>query len=103
MDRIKACPVSEMSPDSVIQVPRPEGEPIALYRLEDGYYATDDLCSHGSAYLSEGDIEDGNIVCPFHGGMFDIKTGDASAAPCVVPIRSYPVTVEDDAVYIEVG
>jgi nitrite reductase/ring-hydroxylating ferredoxin subunit len=101
MTKFKACDVADMVPDSVRQITAPGGETLALYRLADGFYATDDICSHGAAFLSEGDIEGGDIMCPFHGGTFDIKTGEPTAAPCVVPIRSHLVTLEDDAVYIE--
>ena len=101
MSRFKACAASDLEPDTVRQIVAPGGECIALYRLHDGFFATDDVCSHGAAYLSEGDIEGDDIVCPFHGGTFDIRTGDATAAPCVVPINSYAVIVEGDDVYID--
>jgi nitrite reductase/ring-hydroxylating ferredoxin subunit len=70
-------------------------------RIADGYFATADLCTHGAACLSEGDIENDEIVCPFHGGTFDIKTGEATAAPCVIPVETYAVVVDGDIVYIE--
>jgi len=100
MSKVKACAIDELAVGSVTQVALPDGALVALYRLEDGFFATDDICSHGAAYLSEGDVEDGNIVCPFHGGTFDIRTGEPTAAPCVVPIRRFSVFVEDDVLYI---
>jgi len=102
MTKFKACDVADMEIDTVCQVVAPGGENIALYRIADGFYATDDLCSHGAAFLSEGDVEGEDIVCPFHGGTFDIKTGDPTAAPCVTPIRSHSVSLDGDAVYIEI-
>ncbi len=70
--------------------------PIALYRLSDGFFATDDCCTHGEASLAEGEIEDGEIVCPFHLGKFDIRSGAPTAAPCTRAIRTYPVIMEAD-------
>lgn len=102
-ERIKACATSDMEIDSVRQVELPNGSFAALYRIEDGFFASEDLCSHGAAYLSEGDIEDGDIMCPFHGGTFDIKTGDATGAPCITPVRIHKVVVEHDIVYIDVA
>ncbi len=85
------------------QVPVEGRDPIALYRLQGAYYATDDVCSHGQAFLTEGEIEGCEVVCPFHEGTFDIRTGEAVGAPCFLPIRSYPVTVgPDGVVYVEV-
>ena len=36
---------------------------------------TDDICTHGNASSSEGEIEEGKVYCPFHDGAFDIRTG----------------------------
>ena len=66
MNRINLGPADTMPVNSVRQVVLDTGLPVALYRLPDGYFATDDVCSHGEASLAEGEIEDGEIVCPFH-------------------------------------
>jgi naphthalene 1,2-dioxygenase system ferredoxin subunit len=79
------------------------GRPIALYHVEGEFFATDDLCSHGQARLSEGYLENGQIECPLHQGCFDVKTGRATAAPCSIPIRTYPVKVEEGHLYVQVG
>ncbi len=36
-------------------------------------------------------IENGEIVCPYHMGRFDIRTGEATGAPCSIAIRTYNV------------
>lgn len=80
-----------------------DGTLIAVFKLEDGYYAIDDECSHDEASLSEGEIvEQCHIECPMHGAVFDIKTGKNLAFPAVVPVKSYPTKVENGAVFIEV-
>lgn len=58
--------------------------------------ATDARCSHGKDLLSEGNVEDGEIVCRFHLGAFDIPTGEPTRAPCVAAIATYHVTVGDN-------
>jgi len=75
---------------------------IALYRVQDEIYATEDLCSHAEASLSEGDQHGYIIECPRHGGRFDIRTGKAKHFPAVSPIRTYPVKIEDGTVFIAV-
>ena len=77
------------------------GEPVCLYNLEGTIFATHDICTHGNANLSEGFVVSGHIECPFHQGMFDIRTGAASAAPCTVAIKTYPVKVEDGVVWLK--
>ena len=77
------------------------GEPVCLYNVDGEIFATHDICTHGNANLSEGFVVDGHIECPFHQGMFDIRTGAASAAPCSVAIRIYPVKVENGVVWLK--
>ena len=74
------------------------GEPVCLYNIDGEIFATHDICTHGNANLSEGFVVEGHIECPFHQGMFDIRTGAASAAPCTVAIRTYPVKIENGVV-----
>lgn len=76
---------------------------VALYQCGEEYYATAILCSHGQASLADGYLEDFTIECPLHQGTFDIRTGEPTAAPCTVPVRTYPVKVEDGVLCIEVG
>lgn len=91
-----------MAVNSVRQFVPPTGPTVAVYRLADGYFATDDRCTHGEAELSEGDIEGDEIVCPFHLGKFAIRTGEPTAAPCFAALRCHRVTLaEDGELYLD--
>ena len=71
-----------------VQCVEHDGIRIAVFKLEDGFYAINDECSHDEASLSEGDIiKDCIIECPLHGAQFDIKTGKNLAFPAVVSRR----------------
>jgi len=76
------------------------GLEIALFRVGDAAYATDNLCSHGQARLCDGFVEGHEIECPLHQGRFDLRTGQASAEPAVEAIRTYPVRIEGGRVYV---
>ena len=41
------------------------------------------------------------VECNFHQGVFNIRTGAVVQPPCIVPVRTYPATVEDGGVFIE--
>ncbi|MCL6452957.1 MAG: non-heme iron oxygenase ferredoxin subunit [Alicyclobacillus sp.] len=73
-----------------------------VYHLEDGWFATADLCTHEDCSLSEGDIEGNEIVCWCHGGAFDIRTGAATRMPCVRPVETFPVRVRDGRIEVDV-
>ncbi|WP_208510342.1 non-heme iron oxygenase ferredoxin subunit [Variovorax paradoxus] len=89
-----------VQPDAALRVELPGRAPIALFRLGDQYFATDDTCTHGAASLSEGDISDGQVECPFHSGSFDIRTGKPTALPCTKALDVHPVTLENGCVYM---
>ena len=99
MKKIKVCSVDEITSGEALQVELEERPPLAVYNLEGDFYVTDDTCTHGDASLAEGDIEGDEIVCPFHLGRFDIRTGEVTAAPCSEPIQTYPVEIEDGTVF----
>ena len=86
--------------DEVMRV-EVKGKAYALFRLEDGIFALDDICSHEYSRLSEGDIWDDEVYCPKHGSRFDIRTGKNIGLPATKPVGTYPVKVEDGTVYLE--
>ncbi|WPZ32100.1 non-heme iron oxygenase ferredoxin subunit (plasmid) [Sulfitobacter sp. OXR-159] len=70
---------------------------IALYHLSDGdLFATDNICTHALAYLSDGFLEGSTIECPLHGGCFDVKTGKGLCAPVTDALATYRVRITDD-------
>ena len=74
---------------------RVEGKEIALYEVEGKIYATDNLCTHGAARMSDGFLEGREIECPLHQGRFDVCSGQALCAPLTENIRTYPVRIEN--------
>lgn len=74
---------------------------LTVYHLEDGWYATADMCTHQDCSLSEGEIEDDEIVCWCHGGAFDIRTGEATRLPCVIPVETFAVRICDGRIEVD--
>jgi nitrite reductase/ring-hydroxylating ferredoxin subunit len=99
-DWLAACPADELPVGGVRRVDRHRAAPVALYRLADGFYATEDFCSHGIASLSEGTLDGDVIECPFHGGAFNVRTGEPESSPCVTPLKTFAVAVRDGMVLI---
>lgn len=80
-----------------------DGKRYALFRLEDGVYALDDICSHEYSRLSEGEIWDDEVYCPKHGSRFDIRTGAVRSFPAFKPVDAHEARIEDGWIYIDVG
>ena len=76
------------------------GKEIALYAVEGEVYATDNLCTHGAARLSDGFLEGREIECPLHQGKFDVCTGKAMCAPLTQNIRIYPTRIENKRIFL---
>ena len=75
--------------------------PIAVFHLDDGWYAIEDVCTHDGGPVAEGRLEDGIIECPRHGAKFDVKTGMALTFPGVSPVPTYAVRVVVDDVQVD--
>jgi 3-phenylpropionate/trans-cinnamate dioxygenase ferredoxin subunit len=70
-----------------------EGKAIVLFNLAGSLFAIGDVCSHDNGPVGDGEIEETEIICPRHGGRFDIRSGKATSLPAVKDIPSYPVRV----------
>jgi nitrite reductase/ring-hydroxylating ferredoxin subunit len=99
--RIELCKADEVPVGEVRKV-EAAGLTLAVYHLDDGFFVTDDACTHGPGSLSEGFVEGDIIECNFHQGKFNIRTGEVVAPPCMVPTRTYKTVAENGRVYIEV-
>jgi phenylpropionate dioxygenase-like ring-hydroxylating dioxygenase large terminal subunit len=84
------------------------GEPILLYRAEDGSPAAlHDECPHRFAPLSSGWIKQGKVQCAYHGLIFDRRGrcvhNPHGTAVSALDIRSYDVVERDDFLWIWLG
>ena len=77
------------------------GKEIALYEVDGKVFATDNLCTHGHARLSDGFLEGNEIECPLHQGRFDVCSGKALCAPLAENIRTYAVRIENMRVMLK--
>jgi naphthalene 1,2-dioxygenase ferredoxin component len=78
-----------------------ESLPLALYKVGDEVFCTANLCTHAEAFLSDGYLEGHEIECPLHGARFDIRDGRALCQPADKDVATYPVKVDEGAVYVE--
>jgi len=90
----RLCSTGDVEPGSALLVEIDDLE-LAVYNVDGEFYVTDDRCTHGPGSLSEGYLDGCVIECDFHNGAFDIRTGEVVAPPCMVPLKTYDVVVEN--------
>ena len=99
-ERIDLCAAAEIEPGNALKVETGDLV-LAVFNVDGEYYVTDDLCTHGPGSLSEGFIDGDVVECNFHNGQFDIKTGEIVSPPCMIPVKTYPASVDGGTVFIE--
>ena len=94
---------------------------LVLVRTNGAVHAIENKCPHLGLPLGRGKIEGEEIVCPFHGSRFNVRTGEntdwvSSVAGMKIPawssallsfgkkpqpLRTFPVSVEGQQVFVD--
>jgi 3-phenylpropionate/trans-cinnamate dioxygenase ferredoxin subunit len=100
---VDICPIDDLPPGAK-RVVRWEDLEIGIVNCNGAILAVEDRCSHDDGDLMEGDVDEETctVECPRHGSEFDLRTGQPLNLPAYVPIETYPVTVEDGVIKVEV-
>ena len=100
MTWIKIASADQVGEDEAIAVTVGELQ-LAVFHSAGAFHATDNVCTHQYALLSEGYVEEGCVECPLHQARFDLRTGQALCAPATKPIRVYPLKVEGLDIFVD--
>jgi nitrite reductase/ring-hydroxylating ferredoxin subunit len=73
---------------------------IALYNVDGSIFATDNVCTHAYALLTDGWLDDAVVECPLHGGQFNVCTGKAMCTPAEVDLQTYPVRIVEGQIEV---
>ncbi|WP_122275824.1 non-heme iron oxygenase ferredoxin subunit [Pseudomonas syringae group genomosp. 3] len=96
---LEACTSNDIELGDVKQISI-GGELIAVYHIDDGFFATQDTCTHAVASLADGYVDGDFIECPLHAAKFCIKSGAARSSPASVALATYPVKIEENKILI---
>ena len=104
MAELEAGSLEEIPPGEMKLV---DAEPysVGVYNCGGELYALEDRCSHddGPLCLGNWDAETCVAFCPRHGASFDIRSGRALTLPAYLPVRTFPVHVDDGVVKVTTG
>jgi nitrite reductase/ring-hydroxylating ferredoxin subunit len=79
------------------------GREILVCHSREGWFALDNICTHAYGRLNEGRLRGCRLICPLHGGSFDIRDGSVLGAPATAPLASHRVRVVDGQVEVSLG
>jgi NAD(P)H-dependent nitrite reductase small subunit len=98
---VKVAKANEIAPGKgkMVEV---EGKKIALFNVEGSFYAIDDTCTHRGGPLSDGVLDEKEVTCPWHGGRFDVTTGEVLGSPAPKSVARYNARVEGDDIEVEI-
>lgn len=75
------------------------GERVAIFNVDGAFFAIGDQCPHAGGPLSEGWIEDGQVVCPWHGWCFHLDPAKTESPDDMV--SKYKVSIVGDDIALE--
>jgi nitrite reductase/ring-hydroxylating ferredoxin subunit len=101
-DFVRVASARDIPPGEMTIVEVAEKE-IVVANVDGEFFAFSNECTHRQGPLGEGMLLDGGVVeCPFHGGQFDVRTGEVVASPPEEPVATYPVQVDGDNISVAV-
>lgn len=91
---------SEIPPGGRISAILDDEIPVLILRAGDDFYCLEDVCTHDGQPMTEGDFDGCELTCPRHGAKFDVKTGAPTCMPATEPVRTFPVKIEGDEIFV---
>src|SRR6201995_1297183 len=96
---VKICAKSELPRPGEAREFSAGPRTLCIANIDGTIRALDNECPHRGGPLSEGMVEDGKVVCPWHAYAFDPATGACDSSQERVAV--YPVTIEEDSVFVK--
>ncbi|MEZ5534925.1 MAG: non-heme iron oxygenase ferredoxin subunit [Thiolinea sp.] len=98
---IDAGTTDEIKPGKMKRVDAPDGKRVLVCNVAGEFYAVDDMCTHEDASLYLGCLKGDQVQCSLHGGMFNVRTGEATVDPAEIALNTYPVSIADQRILID--
>ena len=94
--------VNQVREGDFLAVTLEDGREIILVKAAGQIYAMDIMCTHQSTWLDSGlvDVASFEVECPLHEGRFDLRTGAVTHDPPTEPLKTYPVRIEGNDIYV---
>ncbi len=78
------------------------GKEILVVRTGENFTAIGNRCTHMGCRLISGTLDGEVVQCPCHGSRFSVLTGEVVRGPARQPEAVYPVTVENEDLFVDI-
>jgi len=100
-DFVRLCSKADLPEDGEAKEIPLGDKVICVANVSGTISAMDNVCLHRGGPIGQGVIADNKVVCPWHGWMWDPKTGQAEHNP-EARVAVYPIKLEGDEVYVQI-
>jgi nitrite reductase/ring-hydroxylating ferredoxin subunit len=76
------------------------GKPLALFNVDGGFYAINDVCGHRGGPLGEGELDGKTVICPWHGWRYNVTTGENELVPDL-PTEKYDIKIDGEDLLVD--
>ncbi|MFH0882690.1 MAG: Rieske (2Fe-2S) protein [bacterium] len=98
----EACSTKDVQ-NGMTKMFKVSGKNVLIANDKGSFYALSPYCTHDGQDLDADEIVDHALTCPRHGAVFDVRDGSVIRMPAVYGLATYPVKVENDTVFIQIG
>jgi glycine betaine catabolism B len=77
-----------------------ENETVCIVNVSGKFYAINNVCTHEGGPLAEGNLNEFEVECPWHGARFDVRTGEVKSPPAESPVSTYEIKIDRDDIWI---
>ena len=99
---IKACTIDSLSEGKMVSFDH-NNKKILLSNLNGNILATDRICTHAEADLSNVILSENGLTCPLHLSVFDLNSGKPQNPPAETALETYKIKLEGQNVMVEVS
>ncbi len=100
MSEVRAASLDEVSAGQPKLVEL-NGARVVLARVGEAIYACGDVCAHRGGPLSEGRLSGPRLACPWHGWIYDVRTGQCTFPGRGAGVPAYRVRIDADDIWVD--
>ena len=97
---VRVASLDEVPEDGIGHAVLIDGLDIALFRWDQSFYALENFCPHLGFPLTEGVVQNGEVICGWHG--WHVRLADGACRKERAGAKMYPCEVRNEDLYVEI-